>query len=729
MRNARLIQLVALLCMLGLAAAAASRISTVNEGRKKLNTLGSTSPQENAPPEYAFFIQAFGAFRGLIVDIAFIRAETFKEQGRFFDAVQLAKWICALQPHFPTVWEFAAWNLSWNISVTTYTPEERWNWVYAGVKLLRDQGIPYNKRAVNLYKQIAWTFNNKMGENIDDFHYAYKTNWAWRMHLLLGPPPAPLAEVDPNTLAAQSSPEQERNLLAEAARQTFLQNEEKRRQEAEKRGERYTPRTYEEVTRTAAVPALTVSTYELARQASLQELRRIHEAPRRLAELYAQFPPARDMVYRLRELGIVLNDDELTEDEYWRTGGLAFTFFAPYRRLVEPVTTLRTVLDQDPNADTERVQAEKLDAILGIRAGNPAGQALVRWLQKKVLAEVYKLETEYMLEVVQNFGPVDWRSVDAHSLYWVVRGLVAGGETVTDFYNDKTNTARIMFFSLRNLFLRNRMVFEPYPPKIHLSYLNFGRDLNFIEPMHQAYIRYGPLLDPRGGPGAGNLYRIGHTNFLTEAIRMLYLSGREAEADHYYKYLQETYPTNEEGEPNPALAKTLHDYVMDSFVESIQTAGVREIRIALHGLFTSAFNELAAGDADRYLRIVQRCQELYEQYMKDKRTPLMEGKTLFSFTEEQADALYNWFAQQALNPLMTLHKIRLWRALPLYLRQAVYDDLVERYFRPECEAWEFDLARAFPEPPGMEEYRRLHPSRRKPDRSEEVETLPMRLGD
>lgn len=729
MRYARLIQVLALACVLGLAAAAASRIPAINEGRKQLNTMGSESPLENAPPGYAFFIQAFGAFRGLIVDIAFIRAETYKEQGRFFDAVQLAKWICTLQPHFPTVWEFAAWNLSWNISVTTYTPEERWNWVYAGVKLLRDQGIQYNRRAVNLYKQLAWTFNNKMGENIDDFHYAYKTNWAWRMHLLLGPPPAPLAEIDPNTVAEQTNPDAGRDLLAEAARKTFLQNEEKRRKQAEERGQKYTPRSYEEVVQAARGPALTVSTYELAKQACLQELRQIHEAPRRLADLHAQFPQTRDMVSRLRELGIVLSDDVLTEDEYWRSGGLAFTFFAPYRRIKDPVSTLRTVVDTDPNADAERVQAEKLDAVLGVRAGNPAGDALVRWLQKKVLAEVYKLETEYMLEVVQNFGPVDWRSVDAHSLYWVVRGLVAGGETVNDFYNDKTNTARIMFFSLRNLFLRNRIVFEPYPPKIHLSYLNFGRDLNFIEPMHQAFIRYGPLLDSRGGSGAGDLYRIGHTNFLSEAIRMLYLSGREAEADHYYKYLQETYPTNELGEPNPALAKTLHDYVMDNFVESIQTAGVREIRIALHALFTSAYNELAAGDADRYLRIMERCRELYEQYMKDKRTPMMEGKTLFAFPEEQADALYNWFAQESLTPLSTLHKIRLWRALPLYLRQAVYDDLLERYFRPECAAWEFDLARAFPEPPGMEEYRRLHPSRRKPDRPEEVETLPLKLGD
>ena len=161
MQRPRLVQLIALTCCVALVWAASTRIDTINQGRADLNIMGHESPLENAPPDYAFLIQAFGAFRGLIVDMAFIRAETYKEEGRFYDASQLARWICKLQPYFPTVWEFAAWNMSWNISVTTYTPQERWNWVYAGVKLLRDEGIPFNPRAVNLYKQLSWTFNNK----------------------------------------------------------------------------------------------------------------------------------------------------------------------------------------------------------------------------------------------------------------------------------------------------------------------------------------------------------------------------------------------------------------------------------------------------------------------------------------------------------------------------------------------------------------------------------------
>ena len=99
--QSKLTQLVALACCVVLIALASTRMASINEGRKSLNMMGSASPLENSPPEYAFAIQAFGAFRGLITDIAFIRAEEFKNQGRYYDAMQLAKWICALQPHFP----------------------------------------------------------------------------------------------------------------------------------------------------------------------------------------------------------------------------------------------------------------------------------------------------------------------------------------------------------------------------------------------------------------------------------------------------------------------------------------------------------------------------------------------------------------------------------------------------------------------------------------------------
>jgi hypothetical protein len=170
MLNPRVVQIIALLACIGLLFGSSRLISPINRGRADMNMTGMTAddPMQSAPPEYAFAIQALGAFRGLLTNVMFIRATELKEKGRYYDAMQLASWICKLQPRFPSVWEFQSWNMAWNISVTTYTPEERWNWVYNGVKLVRDEGIKYNPRAVNLYKQIAWIFVNKMSETIDE---------------------------------------------------------------------------------------------------------------------------------------------------------------------------------------------------------------------------------------------------------------------------------------------------------------------------------------------------------------------------------------------------------------------------------------------------------------------------------------------------------------------------------------------------------------------------------
>jgi hypothetical protein len=103
--------------------------------------------------------------------------------------MQQAELICRLQRRFPGVWSFLSWNMAWNISVATHTPEERWRWVYNGLRLLRDQGIPLNPHSIGLYKDLGWIYLFKIGGYLDDMHWVYKRQWACRMQDLLGAPP------------------------------------------------------------------------------------------------------------------------------------------------------------------------------------------------------------------------------------------------------------------------------------------------------------------------------------------------------------------------------------------------------------------------------------------------------------------------------------------------------------------------------------------------------------
>ena len=137
--------IISLLCVLMAAAfliSGSMQLDDINVARKELK-LVSNEPLENAPPALAFATVAMGAFRGLVVDILWMRADKLKEEGQFFDAKQLAEWITVLQPRFAAVWDFQAWNMAYNISVAIpkTQPAERWKWVRNGYELLRDKGI------------------------------------------------------------------------------------------------------------------------------------------------------------------------------------------------------------------------------------------------------------------------------------------------------------------------------------------------------------------------------------------------------------------------------------------------------------------------------------------------------------------------------------------------------------------------------------------------------------
>ncbi|MGD9110633.1 MAG: hypothetical protein PVG93_06795, partial [Phycisphaerales bacterium] len=206
-----IICILALVLGVGLLIVAGSGLDYINTQRKEMN-LVINEPLENAPPSLAFATVALGAFRGLIVDALWIRADTLKQKGQFFDARQLAEWIVTLQPRFSKVWEFHSWNMAYNISVAipASQPEQRWQWVKNGYELLRDRGIPLNPTDIALYRQLAWTFQHKIGGITDDAHEYYKLQLAEAMQSLLG-------EADENFFQALAdAPKQWNQIITDA---------------------------------------------------------------------------------------------------------------------------------------------------------------------------------------------------------------------------------------------------------------------------------------------------------------------------------------------------------------------------------------------------------------------------------------------------------------------------------------------------------------------------------
>jgi hypothetical protein len=176
----------------------------LNRDRARMG-LTRVAPLENAPPVLAFSTVALGSFRGLIANALWMRANDLQNDGQYFEMVQLADWITKLQPRIVTVWYYQAWNMAYNISVKFTDAADRWRWVQRGIQLLRDDGIRYNPREALLYRELAWFYQHKIGQNLDDAHLYYKAQLAQEMQELFGGPrPDFGALIDPVTPEARA---------------------------------------------------------------------------------------------------------------------------------------------------------------------------------------------------------------------------------------------------------------------------------------------------------------------------------------------------------------------------------------------------------------------------------------------------------------------------------------------------------------------------------------------
>ncbi len=188
MNRDRIIQMLALVLVIGGVAAAAGLLPRINDLSQK-HTLRYTDVAIEGAPPIVTLGMVIGALRGIIVDYLWIKVHFMKEKGLYYEVMADADMITKLQPRFPAVWAFQGHNMAYNISVAHNTPEERWEWVKAGIDLVRNSGLRYNPNDLTLHRELAFWFAHKIEGVADDAHFHYKTELAREWHSLLGEPP------------------------------------------------------------------------------------------------------------------------------------------------------------------------------------------------------------------------------------------------------------------------------------------------------------------------------------------------------------------------------------------------------------------------------------------------------------------------------------------------------------------------------------------------------------
>ena len=401
--------------------------------RMRVDYALTSEPVKGVSPQLVLATTALGAFRGIMVDVLWIRMESLKQEGKFFELTQLADWACKLAPRFYQVWEYNAWNLAYNVSVEIPTLSERWAWVRSGIELLRDEAIPLNPNEPTLYYRLAHIYFHKVGKLMDDAHMLYKREVCLQMHEILG----------------GSGTREQLEALDEA------------------------PKTEEELLKDPRVAALNK---------------------------------------RCLEEGLDLLDSQ--------------RFFGWARR---------------PDSVAQSVQGRLM------AAEHQEPLELIRtYHQARRLREELRLDVKKMMELVDEYGPVDWRTAQPQAIYWATqakevaeraekRRAQLADERAPELRYRYIDYERVIYGAVQDIVKHGRLLFNADGRLLSFT----GPDYRFVDTMIRQFEKVIEQFPEIQGTRDALEY------FLRRTARNYYFMGDVKKAEQYWFLLKEKYPKDE----------------------------------------------------------------------------------------------------------------------------------------------------------------------------------------
>lgn len=109
--------------------------------------------------------------KGVAVNLLWHKAREAQKTENWTALSAACEQIRKLVPNYVTVWQFQAWNLSYNVSVEFDDYHDRYRWVIRGINFLRE-GIRYHANNPPLLWDLGWTIAQKIGRA--DEHVQYR---------------------------------------------------------------------------------------------------------------------------------------------------------------------------------------------------------------------------------------------------------------------------------------------------------------------------------------------------------------------------------------------------------------------------------------------------------------------------------------------------------------------------------------------------------------------------
>jgi hypothetical protein len=573
----------------------------------------TSEPVRGPDGEMVLATQVFGWARGIMIDVIWIRMDILQQDQRYFELAQLAKWACALVPRVPDVWDVQAWNMAYNVSCEVDYLPDRWAWVWSGFELLRDEGIPNNPNAYDLYWSLSWILFHKIGGHDDNAHTFYKERFAVLMQEVLGGKGEKMA-----LLLLDSAPRTREELLADKA-VAYLAEECRKREDFDILEDFY--KWYHQ---TDAVGPRIRDILEVTDEARFVP-DGIHEVLDGLLLTSEPSPNTRTRIIEILE----------------GPGDAVKRFDEAVKVLCEHLVD--TI---DP------VELRKFEALKKIEL----------YARSRRLREEFGMEVQRMLAIVQQFRtdaypepPIDWRGPFPHSMYWAQMGLdrlqaaersrrrlerefglkqalshskqeefIEEDETI--FHYPRIRLKRLLYFSMQRMVQHGRILFDTMGGYLH-EYAPEYRLADTLLPVFDELLRpqeEGGLLSERGRRGVSDAYR----NFLERGIAEFYFIGDPARSNEYFRLLAKGFPAYfERVRKSRNVDELTYDayisYATDDYESNMSHQASRN---RLRSIFVRAFYYYGCKDDDKAAEYEQRALKFKRQYDEEEKERQLRGK-------------------------------------------------------------------------------------------------------
>jgi hypothetical protein len=320
-------------------------------------------------------------------------------------------------------------------------------------------------------------------------------------------------------------------------------------------------------------------------------------------------------------------------------------------------------------------------------------------LQKRVLEDRYRMDTEKMVRAMERYGPLDWRHPQSHAIYWSERGVEVSRQLQRRENVNELMLVRGRLHMLMELLRSGRVEFDPLTNRVDLlPDPRFARvyETAIQEAFDLIASDKGVTADVFGFAEESDLFDA-YEKFLNIATMFSYLYGDEAEAKRYFTILLDLAARRGVADL-PVYSDTLENFVAMRFGGMVGV-NIGDLRQVLDAMIRRAITEgLAMGDFKTFNRFIAVAHKVYDRRFASSRPGekfVSEEAKLLDFPKLVENSFVNVMQQTGL-PVLT--RARIWAWTPEKLRQAAYASLAEG-LRSEAEVAGLDPQLAFPPPP------------------------------